>query len=192
MKLLLINTAHDVAQYGLYLNGEVKTSNNLITTKHSETALSNIDVLLTENNLDVNDIDVFAISVGPGSFTGIRIGMSVVKGLMAGLSGKKLVTYNTLEAVANHSDHNGIILLPATKDDFYGADCLNRKALNLRVVKGDEAKDGQVCSYEVPLDGLINLCVEKVNAGEFVDVKSVSPMYLKLSQAENQLLGDKK
>ena len=101
MKLLLINTAHDVAQYGLYLDGEIKYSNNLVVTKHSETALTNIDYLLTENGLDINDIDVFALSVGPGSFTGIRIGMSIVKGLMAGLKDKKLVTYNTLEAVAN-------------------------------------------------------------------------------------------
>lgn len=192
MKLLLINTAHDVAQYGLCIDGEIKYSNNIINTKHSETALSNIDRLLTENNLDINDIDVFAVSVGPGSFTGIRIGMSVVKGLMAGLNDKKLVTYNTLEAVANTLAHDGLILLPATKDDYYGADVKDGKAFNLRVIKSTEMGNGQVCQYEVPLEGLIKLCFDKAINNEFVDVKSVSPMYLKLSQAENQLLGDKK
>lgn len=191
MKLLFINTAHDVGQYALYLDGEVKTLNDLVVTKHSETALLNVDKLLEFYNLDINDIDVFALSVGPGSFTGIRIGMSIVKGLMAGLEGKKLVVYNTLEAIANSTDYEGLALLTATKDDFYGADIKGGKAYNLRVVNGKDKADGKLFDYVVPLEGLVELCAHKAENGDFSDVNSVSPMYLKLSQAENQLLGDK-
>ena len=192
MKLLLVNTAHDIAQYGLFIDGQIKTSNNLINTKHSETALKNIDLILSENGLGVEDIDVFATCIGPGSFTGIRIGMSIIKGLMAGLKDKKLVVFSTLEAVAYAHNLNGLLLLPATKEDYYGADCKDGKVENLRVVKMSDSQEGMVYSYNTDIDKVVKLCLEKVAKNEFVDEKSISPMYLKLSQAENQLLGDKK
>ena len=49
--------------------------------RHSELLTSSIQDILSENNLNTKDLDAISIGVGPGSFTGLRIGFSVAKGL---------------------------------------------------------------------------------------------------------------
>lgn len=66
---------------------------------HSEVLLSNIDRLLKSLNLKLEDLDGFSISLGPGSFTGLRIGLATVKGLSLA-SGKPAVGVPTLDALA--------------------------------------------------------------------------------------------
>lgn len=66
---------------------------------HSVTLLPMAEALLKNNGLTAADIDVFAVSQGPGSFTGIRIGVSTVKGL-AWAEDKPVIGVSTLEAMA--------------------------------------------------------------------------------------------
>lgn len=66
---------------------------------HSRTLLPLIDAALKNSETQLSSIDHFACSVGPGSFTGIRIGIAAVKGLADGLS-KKCIPVSTLEALA--------------------------------------------------------------------------------------------
>ena len=66
---------------------------------HSETLLPMVEASLNTLGLSVSDIDVFACSAGPGSFTGVRIGAATVKGLAFG-SEKPCVAVSTLEALA--------------------------------------------------------------------------------------------
>lgn len=66
---------------------------------HSEVLLSNIDRLLKALNLNLEDLDGLSISLGPGSFTGLRIGLATVKGLSLA-SGKPAVGIPTLDALA--------------------------------------------------------------------------------------------
>ena len=66
---------------------------------HSVTLLPMAEALLKNNGLTAADIDVFAVSQGPGSFTGIRIGVATVKG-MAWAAEKACVGVSTLEAMA--------------------------------------------------------------------------------------------
>lgn len=65
----------------------------------SERLVGFIDVLLKESNLTVDHLSGFAVSVGPGSFTGLRVGLSTVKGLCFSTS-KPLLTVPTLDALA--------------------------------------------------------------------------------------------
>ena len=58
-----------------------------------------IDNLLKDSNLTIDDIDGFAVSKGPGSFTGLRIGMATIKGLSFG-SDKPYVSISSLDALA--------------------------------------------------------------------------------------------
>lgn len=67
---------------------------------HSQTLLPMCENLLKMSNVSVGDIDYFAVTAGPGSFTGVRIGISAVKGLAQGL-GKPCVPVSVLEAMAN-------------------------------------------------------------------------------------------
>ncbi|HVP90116.1 MAG TPA: tRNA (adenosine(37)-N6)-threonylcarbamoyltransferase complex dimerization subunit type 1 TsaB [Terriglobales bacterium] len=66
---------------------------------HSARLLRSIDFLLAALDLDVRAVDAYAVAAGPGSFTGIRIGLAAVKGL-AFASGRPAVAVSTLEALA--------------------------------------------------------------------------------------------
>ncbi len=66
---------------------------------HSETLLPMAETLLRSLSMTVADVDLFAVSAGPGSFTGIRIGVATAKGLAFG-SGKPCIGVSTLEAMA--------------------------------------------------------------------------------------------
>lgn len=68
---------------------------------HSETLLPMAENLLDRCGLSTADVDLFAVSVGPGSFTGVRIGVATVKGLAFG-KGKPCVGVSTLEALAEN------------------------------------------------------------------------------------------
>ncbi len=66
---------------------------------HSQTLVPMIDALLKNTKTDIEDIDAFAVCSGPGSFTGVRIGVSVVKG-MASVLEKPCIGISTLYAMA--------------------------------------------------------------------------------------------
>ena len=110
MKILAVDSSAIVASAALCEDGKLLaeyTLNNKNT--HSETLLPMIESLLSFFSLDVKDIDLFAVSSGPGSFTGVRIGAATVKGL-AFDSKKPCVEASTLEALANNLlFHKGLI-----------------------------------------------------------------------------------
>lgn len=78
---------------------------------HSRTLLPMAEDLLKNAELSLDDIGLFAVAQGPGSFTGIRIGVSTVKGL-AWAAGKPCVGVSTLEAMAWHGVTAGGYICP--------------------------------------------------------------------------------
>lgn len=68
---------------------------------HSETLLPMVESIMTRLGRTIDDIDLFAASVGPGSFTGVRIGAATVKGLAFGRN-KPCAAVSTLEALAEN------------------------------------------------------------------------------------------
>lgn len=90
---------------------------------HSETLLPSVEALLTMCNLDAGDVDLFACSKGPGSFTGVRIGASTVKGMAFGKD-KPCIGVSTLEALAyNLRAFSGILcpVMNARRSQVYNA-----------------------------------------------------------------------
>ena len=91
---------------------------------HSETLLPMTEVLLNSMKTDIDEIDVFAVSEGPGSFTGVRIGAATVKGFAHGKN-KPCIGVSTLEALArNLAFGEGKIIAPvmdARRGQFYTA-----------------------------------------------------------------------
>lgn len=82
MIVLSIDTTCKVASCALTNNNELIEQITLVSEKtHSETILSEIDKLFIKANMKIGDVDLFAVTVGPGSFTGVRVGVSLVKGL---------------------------------------------------------------------------------------------------------------
>ncbi len=105
---------------GMQLLGEI-TLNTKNT--HSEKLMPLVQQLLEELNLTVKDLDAIAVTQGPGSFTGLRIGMATAKGLAQGAN-KKLIAVPTLDCLAENLVHYPGIVCPimnAQKKQVYTA-----------------------------------------------------------------------
>lgn len=77
------------------LRGSISGSVNV---SHSEALLPHIDNLLRQNGIELNEIDAYAVGVGPGSFTGIRIGCATIKGL-AQATQRQVIAFSSLRAL---------------------------------------------------------------------------------------------
>ncbi|MBR2293894.1 MAG: tRNA (adenosine(37)-N6)-threonylcarbamoyltransferase complex dimerization subunit type 1 TsaB [Clostridia bacterium] len=124
MKILSLDSSAIVASVALCEDGKLLaeyTINNGNT--HSETLLPMVESVLRLWGLKADDVDLFACSAGPGSFTGVRIGAATVKGLAFG-RGRPCVGVSTLEAIAeNLSLHRGLIcpVMNARRQQVYCA-----------------------------------------------------------------------
>lgn len=95
--------------------------NNKLT--HSQKLLPMIDSVLSESGYSIGDVELFAVSAGPGSFTGVRIGISTVKGL-AFAKDTPCVPISSLEALAYMNKGCGAVMCPvmdARRDEYYNA-----------------------------------------------------------------------
>lgn len=91
--------------------------------QHSILLMTMVEQLLTNLALNINDIDGFVVSKGPGSFTGLRIGIATIKGLSQG-TGKPFLGVSSLDALAyNMAFTTGIIcpILDALRGNVYTA-----------------------------------------------------------------------
>ena len=100
MKILAIDTSAIVASCALCEDDvPVAVYSQKAGLNHSQTMLPMVKNLMDNTNVSIDDIDMLAVSAGPGSFTGIRIGVATIKGLAFG-KGKICVGVSTLEAMA--------------------------------------------------------------------------------------------
>lgn len=122
MKVLAIDTSGSNCSCCLTDEKNVICDFNLnIGATHSETLLPMIDEIFKFSKLDIRDVDVLACSIGPGSFTGLRIGLATIKGFALTLD-KKVIGVSTLLALANNvSNFDGIIcsILDARNNNVY-------------------------------------------------------------------------
>jgi tRNA threonylcarbamoyladenosine biosynthesis protein TsaB len=100
MNFLAIETATDVCSVAVMADGSIVSSENLHKPRsHSERLVPMIAECLAEAALKPADLDVVALSAGPGSYTGLRIGASTAKGIVFA-TGAQLVGVSTLQAMA--------------------------------------------------------------------------------------------
>ena len=105
MKLLSVECSATPCSVAISENGKILASafSNVKLT-HSQTLMPMVESVLKSSLIDIKEIDAFAVSNGPGSFTGVRIGISAIKG-MAQAKNLPCVEVSTLEAMAqNYSD----------------------------------------------------------------------------------------
>lgn len=100
MKILACDTSSSVCAVGVFENDKLIGKNELDNGKtHSENFMPLVEKTLKESNLSLADIDAIAVVVGPGSFTGIRIGVASCKA-MAEVAEKKMISLYSLEVLA--------------------------------------------------------------------------------------------
>ena len=219
MKILALETSAKSVSAAVTENGAVLASayqNRGLT--HSVTLMPLVDGMLHAAGLTLDDMGLIAVANGPGSFTGLRIGVSAAKGL-AWAKELPCCGVSTLAAMARTSaDHHGLVIgaMDARRQQIYHAlfraeDCaisLDELASQLRddpadkLVVGDGAalcagylNDANIpCrmadeSHRMQSAVGVALCAGELAAqGETVTAQALEPVYLRLSQAERERL----
>lgn len=116
-KILSIDTATDICSVALGVDGAIiDKMESSEDRSHAKLLTVLIQQILEKNDLNVNDLDAIAVSEGPGSYTGLRIGVSAAKGICY-VSNKPLIAVSTLKTIAaGYIEKNDIakdvVLLP--------------------------------------------------------------------------------
>ena len=122
MKLLALESSAKAASCAVFADGELLASAwQAAGLTHSRTLLPMVEDMLRNSGLAAADMDAFAVAAGPGSFTGLRIGVSAVKGLAWGLE-KPCIPVSTLEAMAwplAHLEGNIVCAMDARRQQIY-------------------------------------------------------------------------
>ena len=122
MRILAVDTATKSCSVAV-IDGQTLLAEAIVITgeTHSKHLMNLIHQVLQISHVSLKDIDGFAVTRGPGSFTGLRIGISTVKGLAAS-SGKPVVGVSTLDALANQADATPCLIctvIDARKEEVY-------------------------------------------------------------------------
>ncbi len=124
MKILAMDTSGPVAGVAILRDGQLAYEAAAVNKMtHSVSMMPMVEEALTRSGLDIGDVDLFAVVTGPGSFTGVRIGVSAVKGMAHG-AGKPCIGVVALEArAAGLWNTKGIIcpIQDARAGQVYGA-----------------------------------------------------------------------
>lgn len=120
--ILSIDTTHEFGSVALLAGGEVLEEVLLHSTDgFGHVLFGHLGRLLEKQGLQVNEIGCFAAASGPGSFTGVRIGLACVKGL-AEAAERKVVAVSNLEAMARFgAAAQRAVVMDARRGEVYGA-----------------------------------------------------------------------
>ncbi|MBO5005847.1 MAG: tRNA (adenosine(37)-N6)-threonylcarbamoyltransferase complex dimerization subunit type 1 TsaB [Clostridia bacterium] len=126
---------------------------------HSETLLPMAEAVLKNAKCSIDDVDMFAVSEGPGSFTGVRIGVSAIKGLAFGKN-KICVGTSTLDALARNAaglsgNFLAVPVMDARRNQLYNAVFEYRDGVMTRLCEdrllSAEELCRELCAYEKPV-----------------------------------------
>lgn len=201
MKYLAIDTSGDLIV--IAVNGEKSRINYLkgCNTKHSVTLMPYVEQALNECDLKLCDLDFLAVVTGPGSFTGIRIGVSTVKALAFALNKPVLaLTSFDLLAYSDNAPSKCVCLIDANHNNYYVARYQNKVLSQAPAFLSQDKILSELGDYEIAVNapigwhnatvcdivkGLKNACETLYNnAG---DLENVVPLYVKKSEAEENL-----
>ena len=206
MKILAMDSTATAASVALMEDGCLLGEFYMnVKLTHSQTLLPMAEQLLACTQVALQDIGLFAVSAGPGSFTGVRIGVSAVKGLALAQS-KPCVGVSTLEAMVYGAlfEVGGGRVTRLTEDAALPAEemaCLCQKQKKQIFLVGDGA---QMCYnktefkaftpflLEEPLrqqhaSGVAKAAAAAFARGQAVTAAELLPLYLRLPQAEREL-----
>lgn len=143
MLTLSFDTNFNKTYMVLRKNGEVINSEAIESTEtnyHSAFFMPTLQKLLKNNNILVKDIDAIGVDIGPGSFTGIRAGITIAR-VLCQQTNTKLIGVNSLEILSkiNEKGTKTIIILDARKNRVYYAEYENNKEIIApKLVEKDE------------------------------------------------------
>src|SRR5438105_634273 len=157
----------------------------------NEKLLPAIDWVLSESGIDRREIDVFAVTRGPGSFTGVRIGLATVQGMALALD-RPVCAMSTHEAMAPPVGEWGIVD-DAGRGEFYLTIVDNGHiTVAPRLARGDELPaERMLVGAAVQQMNVALRCAKRAGKiaaeGRLDDYRDITPIYVRLSEAEVKL-----
>lgn len=158
MNILAIETSSDICGVALIDGGNCKAIvEESVPRQHAEVLPALYNKLLVKGQLDLNDMEAIAISIGPGSFTGLRIGLSYSKGLAYSHS-LPIIPVPTLSSLlygSNSESDKNIVIISSHKNVYYyqifNADSDNESEIETVELENidqlNEAKDFNIIQY---------------------------------------------
>jgi tRNA threonylcarbamoyl adenosine modification protein YeaZ len=212
LNVLAVDTTTRQLNLAVLFGGDrsVKSS-ELVPGTHGQILLKKIDDLLSSAGLAISNLQAIVVSLGPGSFTGLRIGLAAVKGIAIARD-IPIVGVTLFEVAAlclKRSEGPAHVLIPSRKGEFYvgtyrdGAICesdigvVEEKDLATRVgddriytigydpltlKEGTPGLKGQSLDYDA--GDVLQVGLEKFNRGEKSDLAVLEPVYLQKAIAE--------
>jgi tRNA threonylcarbamoyladenosine biosynthesis protein TsaB len=207
-KLLGLDSSAAAASCAIVENGRLLASGFVnVKITHSQTLMPLVESTLKSAGLTLKDIDGFAVSAGPGSFTGLRISVSAIKG-MAFAAGKPVCGVSTLFALAHNligQDCIACAVMDARRNEVYNAlfevkgEKITRltpdRAISIAdlqeelsqydkvVLAGDGAQLVGETREITRWQSAVGVCMA---AGEFISPKELMPVYIRKPQAERE------
>jgi len=190
MKTLFINTYSHQLTIGLLSDGKVLAQKEEVSERsHSSHLIPLIELVLKENNLDINDINEIIVINGPGSFTGVRLGITVAKTLAYTLN-IPIKTITSIEAlgVSDTGQEKKIVIIDDNKGSYFGIFENNDLLAEIKYLKQEAFKE--YCDdkkYALVKDNKLNLEViyEYLKEIESLNPHNVNPIYIKTIEVEN-------
>ena len=237
MKILSIDTSSRVCSVAALEDEDVIIEKNIDNEKtHSQKLMPMVDSLLKACNLSVTDFNLFACCIGPGSFTGVRIGVATIKAFcdvtnipICSVSSLEALAYNTLNSNFDNTSNLVCSIIDAKNDNiYYGLfekkhegfeqiEELSAKNIDDMINElkkyytspilfvGDGAEKHQYIltkyfkkatfvedKYNIQsATSLGKAAFRKYQQGNYGDSNSLIPLYLRKSQAERAIQGEK-
>lgn len=199
MKTLILDASYQ-QKVALLENGKLVCKIESESVK-ADRFMELIDKLLKENGSNIDQINEICVNIGPGSFTGIRVAVSIAKGL--GITKNiKFKTFNSFDYFKNGAN----VVLVGFSDYVYlkkadgSTDCVNINELdrNQKYVVSDLSLQEKMTKQglDVAIEDLLPFDqIDAIVKGKVVSISEIRPLYLRKSQAEiqreNKILGVK-
>lgn len=183
-------------------NDEVFSFEDKTQNKHSDEILNVIDNLFKDAKISVKDIENICVCVGPGSFTGVRVAVSIVKGLAIGSNAKVFVLTNF--DIFETESKNYVLVLDGFSNLVYARKVVNDEVKDccieierlveeverekLSVFCTTEKTQNLLKRYELSSNfaknNIISAFSKKIKRDDKIELNQIYPVYLRASQAE--------
>ncbi|QWC00005.1 tRNA (adenosine(37)-N6)-threonylcarbamoyltransferase complex dimerization subunit type 1 TsaB [Mycoplasmatota bacterium] len=195
LKRLVIDTATKYMYLSLVVDDkEVDSFYQIGDNDHSVTIMPSLEDLLQKHSVELKDLDEVIVGIGPGSYTGVRIGVTVGK-MIAYLNNIPLYKVSSLALMASYSEHEYVLpLIDARRGNAFMA-FLKQSHQNIQYIHKDvlmninDFKEKQDKQYEVVESGKPN--IEKILNSDLLekisDIHELVPNYLQVTEAERNL-----
>ena len=211
--ILTIDSSSNVLKLALSYNGDrLVKSEEPAEQSHGQIILKKIDALFQSSSISKTDLDAIIVSTGPGSFTGLRIGIAAAKGIAVAL-GIEIASVNLFELAAyklQHENEEILIVVPSKNEYFFVVPVFRNKydlsKLKTATIKNflDICSGKKFAAFGIDLKSFYDDIADfdlseqltydasdlnhigqiKIEQGKFENITTLEPLYIQKSQAE--------